>query len=649
MAVYGVSFYGIDPYGPTTYVDFSVGDFVAEPVGFDAIDLHWRSPRGTWDRIRVLRNRFGFSVDEQDGEILADTPGALSNLTDPDVVPGAWHYYSIWILSADTWYRAGIATTLMLQDHGYGERMFESLPMYHRYLQGVTDDLPPIENETLRSFLKVLGSGLDYIKTYYNTLRLLNDPMRNHIGQLEKLAAQLGINHEPVTPPHLFRSRVLNAGALARSKGTAEQVASVASMTVGWDIEAVLGPNLMLNEDAASFVHPVYDLWDNQFNYSVGERVRFGSYIYEALVGAYGDAQTPSGTTANNTWWKWLNGAADPTLIQPDGTVAGWESVSFTNGVSPGTASAMIGIGVQSATDASVSSANALLLTNKSASTADLGVRSAGMSLADPLNAITRGVPMPRVGAPWSVTTPYEVGALVTYNLLNYVCLSASTGVAPTGTTADNTQWRCLGVDDRINVTGSLYVKGGTGFQTLLAYPVLEFYDDYGARIATLDTSVDQSTNVFDGFSNRAGTIANRVTDVGSKTWVAQFGGYTVANGYLITTASSSQATIPGSANGLVSVTFNKAPAGSTQKQGVTFRGTTSASYLWATRTGLYTVSGGVSTLVSTYTTPMLDGDRMTVDFNGTAIKVLRNGSQIVLSTTSSFNTTGTLHGVMVS
>lgn len=648
MAIYGVSFYGQDKYGPPTYVDFSVGDFVADPQGFDLIDLTWTSPRGDWDRMRVVRNWNGFPVDESDGEILVDTDGALAHLVDRKVRPGAWHYYAIWILSGGDWYRAGISTTLMTADNGYGERLFDHLPMYHKMLQGVVDDLPAVENTTLKTFLGVLGSGLDYLKTYYDSLRVLNDPMKNHLSQLVALAEQFGIDYTPVTPSHLFRSRVLNAGTLARQKGTPEHIRSVIGMTVGWNIEANLGPNMMLNEDAASFVHPSYDLWDSTVNYAAKDRVKYNGYTYQCQTGgAYGTSQAPSGTNTSNTKWTWLNGDSDTTLVDSDGAVAGWESQSFTAGVSPGTYSASIGVGVQSATDATVSSANALLLVNKSGVTADLGVHSTAGSAKDQLNAVLRGVPIPAPAAAWDATVQYDLGDRVTYKNLPYRALTASLGAAPSGTTANNASWSCLGRDDREQFTSSVYIKGQTGFQDRLAYPVVEFFDDRGKLLATLDTSTDASVNIFDGFSNRAGTLTGRTTDVGGKTWTIDSGGWTVSDrGFVYPTATSSMASVTGAADGRVSVTFHSAPAG-TQKQAVVFRAASATSYLKATRTALYSTSGSTDTLIANYTTPFSDGDRMTVTFTGSAITVLRNGSN-VLSASSTINQTSTKHGILV-
>ena len=656
MSTYGITFYGTDKYGPSQYVDYDVTPFIVEPGGFDSIDLSWSSPKGSWDQIRLLRNWTGFPVDEQDGEILLDTTGAVRSAIDTNVRPGAWHYYGLWVRVGTKWYSAGIATTLMLADHGYADKMFEHLPAYHRYTSGILDDIPGEENETLKHFLQVLASGLEYLKTYYDNLLVLNDPMKNHLGSLVRLAQQFGIEYLPVTPSHLFRSRVQNAGALARQKGTIEQIRSVIGMSVGWDVEITPGTNLMLNEDTASFVHPIWPDWDPAINYASNETVTYNGYTYRSKTGgAYGLAQKPTGTATTNTWWTYLNGLQDTTYTSPDGSVAGWGPRSFTSGVTPAALSAVIGLGVQSATDPTVKGKNALYVNNKNAGNvvADMGATSTGMSDVDPLNAITRGVPIPKADHVWNAAVEYSLGDIVQYKNVAYRAKASSLGVAPTGTGADNSTWEAVGVDSRVRMCGSLYVKGADATaQTKTAYPVIDFFDSKGALIATVDTSATLPVNVFDAFDTRGGALAARGTDYGSKTW-GQIGTWSVdgSNGFAYPSAGGSFAYIDGLADGQIAATFNTdAKAGSEQSLVFRFSGSTLAAsvYLKATRTGLYSVNNGTATLIGTHSSAFSNGDRIAVKFSGSTIEVTKNDTTKVLTATSTINQTAVRHGMLV-
>lgn len=653
MATYGLSFYGVDKYGNSSRVKFDAAPVKADPVGYGRVSLTWRNPGGSWDLIRVLRNWTGFSADEIDGEILDESTGALSAAIDTGIRPGAWHYYTVWVRSGSDWYIAGSAATLMFSDHGYGERLLRSLPLYHQTTQGILDDRPAIENAALKKFLSVLAVGLNYIKTYYDSLLLLNDPMRNHLAQLVSLGEQFGVEYTPVTPSHLYRSHVRNAATLGRQKGTLEGLRSAISLTVGWDIEATPGKNLVLNEDAASFVHPVFPEWDPGINYAAGEKVAYGGFSYMAKTGgAYGEAQKPTGNTTSNTWWDWLNGYLDPTYASPDGSVAGWGPVSFTAGVSPGLLKIGIGNGTQSPTDPTVLAKNSLYMKNNTGVTADLGATSVAGADTDPVNAIKRGIPLPKADRLWDAVVEYEVGDLVLYKGLPYRARVVSKGSAPTGTTADNTAWSAMGVDSRVRVSGSLYISGGSlaTNQDRLAYPVMEFFDDRGARIATVDTSQPHSNSVFDGFITSPGTMAGRITNAGAKTW-GTIGTWQVsAEGFAYPLASQSFAYVDGQADGRVSATFHREAAGTaTQAVAIRWVGADFAtgSYLKATRTGLYSVSAGTATLLASYPQAFAEGDRITVSFVGSTIKVYRNGT-LVLTQTSTVNQTAVRHGMLV-
>lgn len=651
MSTYGISLYGRSKYGPTTsvWVDYLVEPFIAEAKGYDTLDLTWRSPIGDWTAFRLVKNFRGFPASEKDGVVLFESTSARSSYTDNAVTPGAWHYYSIWVKSgAGVWQQSAQACALMLEDHGYAARLFDSLPKYHQVLQGLTDNLDEQDNEDLRRFLQVLGMGLDYAKTYYNSLLFLNDPLRNRIGQLASLAAQFGITFSPASPAGLARKRVLNAGTLAREKGTPEGIRNILTLATGWDVDVYPGSNIMLNEDAASFVHPTYATWDPAVNYPAGERVSFNGYLYAAKTGgAYGTAQQPPGTPTSNTWWTNVSNVADTTLKAADGSIAGWSPVSFTGGVNPPTDQVALGVGVQSPTDPTVNNANTLLIRNTAATTADLGARSAGGDLTDPNAVIRRAVPLPRP-LPWDATREYMVGEYVTYNNRSYVSISESQNVTP-GTNA--LDWTFVSDNDgRLIVTASLFAKGvDATSQGRTVYPVVDIFDDHGALIATVDGSKDTTFRTFDSFRSNApglvSALSGQAAESGLGTWSVSGACYEVGSlGAVL--PKGSLCVLTGTADGVVSVTFEKQVTGFTQ--GLIFRYTSINAYMLATRTGLYSVATGVPTLLANYSTPFADGERITVVLAGSSITV-KKGSATVLSTTSTANQTATYHGISVS
>jgi hypothetical protein len=665
VAIYKYTRYGTERYGPVVidwslygatgtnlpltskFVDFEVDPIVAEPMGYDLISLTWQSPSGIWTGLRVLKNFTGYSVNETDGEILLDVTAPDHSLIDSGVRAGAWHYYTLFVQSEGVWQRAGGTSTLMVVNHGYGQRLFDHLPAHHQ-TSGTDANDSPIENETLKKFLNVLGWGLDYVKTNLDSLQFLNDPKKSHINDLARLADQLGITYEASAPSALFRQRVGSAAVLGREKGTLEQLQSLISMTTSLDVELSLSPNRMVNDDAATFVHPVYPLYTTFLNYASGERIRFNGYVYQCNTGgAYGQAQAPPGTQASNTWWTNLANTTDVTLVDADGAIAGWEPTHYSGALNP---TLVLALGVQSVQSATDLTSNALKVSNATGSTADLGARSIakrlGETTTDRGQVFKFGAPIP-LPLPYLDTDNYQRDTLVNFDGKVYRATHEVMGIAPSGGLIDDGYWESIGLDDRVNLAVSLYAKAGAGF-IIPAYPVIEFFDQLGALVATVDTEKESTSgSTFDSFGNRFGTLVGRTLDTGGMTWTVPSGTWTVSDlaGGVLWPLTTGLITVPGSADGNVSATFDAAAVG-TNKQFVTFRGDTT-TFLKATRTALYSSMPGTDTLLGSYSTPFSDNDRITVNFIGTEITVMRNGVS-VLGVTSTFNQTATLHGLGV-
>ena len=60
-------------YGLQLYSQFSVNPFTATPRDYRTIMVTWTQPQGTWYEFRLVANRYGFPVDQNDGNILIDS------------------------------------------------------------------------------------------------------------------------------------------------------------------------------------------------------------------------------------------------------------------------------------------------------------------------------------------------------------------------------------------------------------------------------------------------------------------------------------------------------------------------------------------------------------------------------------------------
>lgn len=652
MGTYGLAVYGEDTYGGTAaetgLVDFDVSPFVANSVSYEAIRLTWTSPGGDWDEFRLLKNRYGYATHETDGEIVLDTTAAANTYLDNDVVPGDWHYYTIFLLISGDWVRVGTASTLMIRNYDYAGRLFSGLPNYYQLVPSAVGGDYNQPNLILAGFLQAMALPFDYIKTYYDLLLYLNDPMRCNLGNLANLAAQFGIEFEASAPARLFRQRVANAGYLGRQKGTVEGIRNLVNLTTGWDVQIDMGPNLMLNEDQAAFYHPVYAPWDPTVNYPLNTRVTYQGFVYQAKANAYGASTAPSGSSSTNTWWTIEQNLADQTLAN----LLGWAVVYMGTIWAVNLNLGVLGVGYQTEVDSSVDSSNVLVIQNSNSSnnSLTLGARSVGDD-TNPINPITQGIPLPNITEPWDSTRQYFTGDTAMFHGRPVRALTDSLNVSPNSDASSNGTWEPLGFDERPFLMISMFAQGAAGTY-VNAYPFIDYYDQFGKKIITVQADALPAWQVWDSFTANWGNLAGRVADVGGLTWSSSIGAWQAGssdNGIAYSTGSGQQVatvTRPSTPDATVAVTFDSDPNGG-RDQGLVLRYKSDQSHLFAGRGSLYSVTAGTKTLIANYSASFAAGDRMTVVLSGTSIIVKKNGTQ-VLSTTSSFNSTQVTYGIGV-
>lgn len=667
MGTYGIGFYGVATYGTDIHPDFDVSPFTATPVDYSSVLLNWKAPAGAWDTLRLIRNRHGWAVNENDGEVLLEQNHLSTAFLDTGVVGGHWLYYTIYIQASGQWSRAGTVSTLMPKNSGYSDLLYSLMPEYYKVNvaagNNLTDDSNTL-NPDLGPFLSIFGFGFDIVRSYYDSNRYTNDAMRTRYDNIQKMAEQFGIQFEASTPAYLFRQRVRDAATLGRQKGTVEQLRSLISETTGYDADIHIAPNLMLSDDQADFDHPTYAQWDPAVNYASGERAVFGSFLYQAASsGAYGQSQAPSGTSSSNAYWTVVAYGTDTTLVDANGHVAGWEEISFTGGVSPGTAAILTGVGVQNPVQPSDNTGNALWVRNTSSggTTATFGVRSvgrlSGQSSMDPNQPVLYGIPVPQAYVDWDGSTYYRPGDLVRFHGRTFLAVTASRNAKPLpnsgygedgygegvygGVQTGLNPWSPLSYDDRVQMCLSGYAQAYSG-QQVPVYPFVEYYDSHGSLICSLYADAVPSYTVLDSFSQTWIGWVGRTTDVGGLTWTEAVGQWT-AGGYAggaayPTGTGRALATLTGHADGSVAVTFATTPSGSA-KQGLVFRYQDTSTYWRAGRTALYRIASGSVAATYPYASSCSDGDRLTVAYSGSNIAVQKNGTQVLTITDSTLST----------
>lgn len=744
MATYGVDFLGTAKYGLQAATILSVEPFAIEQTDYGRAFLTWKLPTGAnFSLVRLIRSPYGFVVNAFDGDVLVDVNISVTSVTSYDdygLEPGKFYYYTVFLGAGKTawnssityqigdqvsfnnqlyealrttvneqpdvsgaawsiktgstteWIRAGDRGILAVKDFDYRDRTWILTPRVYKQLNvRQLDD--EARNDSLYKFLAIFGFHFDLIRTQAEQARNINNARRVQYKYLFSLANQLGIDPEPVISPRLERLRVQNATAIYREKGTFLGLQNLVNVVTGWDCTISMGNNLMLNGDQASFAHPQYEQWNGTVNYATGDRVYYNGYVYQANVGAYGQANAPTGLATNNTWWNVVqasiqNGSASPIYNSITGNISTWEVYRGDTGAVLKDDDVVIGS--MNAISSADNTANHFKITNNSGVTVDMILRSVaratGDSAPNKLQVVGDGIPIERPLL-WRSDLIYKTGDIVTHNFITYQCKIEHPANAPTGTYVGNTEWSVYDADGQNSYTdmylASLYANiTETGGVAVPVQAYVEWYDDNGIRLNTpfyptasvfgrLDTfnypclGSSQTTyptapwglnQVLDPINSEPG-----VTGPDSFNYFAlapAVGNWNKINGVAYADSSAGIKTATGpvvSADMNVYVTLRSGPGVPNTVQGIIARWSNATNYWLATRTNLQKVVSGTPTVVATYTTPLVDGERYFIQCSGTSVAVKKYlvynagvQTQTIASTTDSFNQTATTAGMYV-
>lgn len=180
----------------------------------------------------------------------------------------------------------GDNTTTVLIDgvtHGNTERV--TLPAGSTITLGYTSGTPqwfwstipePGPSTYIRSYLNVLGYGLDYLRTQYDfEFDSLNDPMKMSLGDLQNLALELGVPYTTEIPAYDMRKAVLFWARVMLERGTIGGIAEHITLLTGYDVDLQVSPNLMLDDDQSVPIDPGYPAWSSATPYVIGNIVTY--------------------------------------------------------------------------------------------------------------------------------------------------------------------------------------------------------------------------------------------------------------------------------------------------------------------------------------------------------------------------------------
>ena len=689
MATYGADFYALAKYGTPLPVDYGVEPFTAEPIGNGRTRVSWTNPPGDWTQFRLLGSRYGWASAPDDGDILLDiagrtTPSQYIDLDGSTPALSPYRYYTLYLLIDGTWQRAGQTSTLSVLNSTTLDTLLSFVPRYYRLASGF-ELTGNVENEDLKKFVDILAFGVDYVRTYAKTLPLANDPRLVHLADLESLASEFGVEYLHSVPARLMRQRVNNASLLSKMRGTMTGLRELVGVSSGYEIELVLGRNLMLTQDQSSFYSPVqYPEWDSARTYvgppaigygdiaygsdpyggemvRTGDRVIFAGNEFEATaIGARGDAQKPPLTATDNTWWTYIDRHADGTLYTAKtANISTWQALlqgpeePLYCTLSIDTSDPLsVNVGSSFDDHPGRNDSNVLAVKNTSTGIRDVLVRSisylAGGTTWDPETVVRLGVPVPQATEPWSADVEYHRGDLVQHKGRSWRAIREAQGAQPPGEPDADDVWEALGFDERVRMCFSAYAHGPSGGVAVESR--VSLFDAHGNLLTTL--SAHTNTAFLDTFTRQdTGVWTTRVADVRydpDQLWAVDAGSDWAVNEGIAyptdPTAFSLTHVADLAADGRVAVTFGK-DAIPGHFYGLALRVSDPDNYLRASRTGLEKVAAGTVTTLASYTTACGEGDRLMVDLNGSTITVYRNGVQVAQAT-DSFNAGVTQHGM---
>lgn len=591
---YGIDIYGVDTYGYSQPIDYSVAPFTAEQLNYGEITLRWSTPNVTsWKLLQLVRSVYGYPNTPSDGQVLHEfTPGTmLRSYDDAGLVPGTIYYYTMFIsVEAPTWsaattyninsqvlynglywssiqngntnntpaagsafwtatdyvpvwYPAGYVASIAVVNSGYGTLIYDRAPQPYKTVTSGIFSNTVVDNEPLLHYISLFGFGLDILKTSYDSYLLLNNPDTISANYLDILGQQLGVQTNYLAAPQQRRQRVKNASVNYRMKGRAQGIHNLVAEIAGWDSDVTSGPNLYNSADASAFVHPTYDIWNENITYFPNQLVQYNGYNYKNLVESVGQAQAPTGTNSSNTWWSVQVQVLDTTTnLNPETNSYSIWSV-FGQGTTTASSTGVL-TGLPHPTDTTINNWNALntVMTNNlgtgiydvisnhllytpnwasgtnyvvnnyvlytdgyyyravkpSGPGTPYGAVTPGTdqsywqpfyyTTSDNPNLIRDGIPFTQLPQ-WNATTEYARGTLVQYKGITYLATVDNINQSPTGYYYSNHYWAFIVTSQNNAIVSSYWTRDSNNANPATIDAEVRFYDKNGILINNVSTS----------------------------------------------------------------------------------------------------------------------------------------------------------------
>lgn len=269
MAKYGNVVYGGAKYGVTPKLAYSVEPMAITVLDFIKIQVEWQSPTGTFTKIKLVRNQFGFPENSEDGLTIweeAATEGTVSRSyfvdgeDNPDQTPivnGRQVYYTMFLFTdAKIWVNAGQITDLMPLNHGVHRKIMDIIPkVFTSEIQsplGVTD-----ETSALYNFMGGIAFTHEQFLSQLDILRPQHSSEGIAFSTLEQNSFSVGLVPEPALPVKNQKRLIREALYMYSHKGMKSGIDAYAESLTGFAPTTTLSTNLLLSVQDSTFYNSI--------------------------------------------------------------------------------------------------------------------------------------------------------------------------------------------------------------------------------------------------------------------------------------------------------------------------------------------------------------------------------------------------------
>jgi hypothetical protein len=269
MAKYGVNYYGASKYGALAKLVYSVEPMTILVLDFNRVYVEWQTPRGTFSRVRLVRNQAGFPETAEDGVVIFDefaSEGTVSrsyfidgedNPHDIPFVAGRQIYYRFFIFTDQkVWRTAGSITAIAPANHNTQDQFFNTLPRV--YTSAEQSPLGSIDSSSyLFNFMNGILFSQEEAMSYLDLLRPIHTGLETPFELLAPYRSNFGLTPEPALPIKNQKRLIREALYMYSRKGTALSLGTYVESLTGFNPTLTVSGNLLLSVQDSTFYNSI--------------------------------------------------------------------------------------------------------------------------------------------------------------------------------------------------------------------------------------------------------------------------------------------------------------------------------------------------------------------------------------------------------